>query len=119
MLSILAPPKTHHSPALGFPRFQIWAGRWNGDALCSGNLKDRHRPVGARLTMVPFCLHLHFLLLLVFSNLHLKSSVSTTYTMLWLGLLSIPAAVQAQGFSTTMLRFGCSQIVIDRIDPYV
>lgn len=39
--------------------------------------------------------------------------------MLWLGLLSMPVAVQAQGFSTTMLRFGCSQITIDRIDPYV
>jgi hypothetical protein len=39
--------------------------------------------------------------------------------MLWLGLLSMPVAVQAQGFSTTMLRFGCSQIAIDRIDPYV
>jgi hypothetical protein len=39
--------------------------------------------------------------------------------MLWLGLFSLPAAVQAQGFSTTMLRFGCSQITIDRIDPYV
>jgi hypothetical protein len=39
--------------------------------------------------------------------------------MLWLGLLSMPLAVQAQGFSLTMLRFGCSQIVIDRIDPYV
>jgi hypothetical protein len=38
--------------------------------------------------------------------------------MLWLGLLSLPA-VSAQGFSTTMLRFGCSQITIDRIDPYV
>jgi hypothetical protein len=39
--------------------------------------------------------------------------------MLWLGLLSMPLAVQAQGFSLTMLRFGCSQIVIDRIDPCV
>lgn len=39
--------------------------------------------------------------------------------MLWLGLLSMPAAVKAQGFSTTMLRFGCSQLSIDRIDPYV
>ena len=38
--------------------------------------------------------------------------------MRWVGLLSLPAAVQAQ-FSTTMLRFGCSQITIDRIDPYV
>ncbi|KAK3305219.1 uncharacterized protein B0T15DRAFT_567234 [Chaetomium strumarium] len=38
--------------------------------------------------------------------------------MLWLGLLSLPA-VSAQGFSTTMLRFGCSQITIDRIDPLV
>ncbi|KAK4109152.1 hypothetical protein N656DRAFT_359337 [Canariomyces notabilis] len=36
-----------------------------------------------------------------------------------LTLLAIPAAVQAQGFSTTMLRFGCSQVVIDRIDPLV
>jgi hypothetical protein len=35
--------------------------------------------------------------------------------MLWLGLLSVPA-VQAQ-FSTTMLRFGCSELSIDRIDP--
>ena len=39
--------------------------------------------------------------------------------MRWLGLLAMPVAVQAQGFSLTMLRFGCSQIVIDRIDPYV
>ncbi|KAL2125760.1 hypothetical protein VTI74DRAFT_2829 [Chaetomium olivicolor] len=38
--------------------------------------------------------------------------------MLWLGFLFLPA-VQAQGFSTTMLRFGCSQIAIDRIDPLV
>lgn len=37
--------------------------------------------------------------------------------MLWLGLLTVPA-VQAQ-YSYTMLRFGCSQITIDRIDPYV
>lgn len=37
--------------------------------------------------------------------------------MRWLGLLSLPVAVRAQGFSTTMLRFGCSQIVIDRVDP--
>ncbi|SPQ26470.1 73cd40c6-3568-4e87-9233-1521ec5bb1ec [Thermothielavioides terrestris] len=37
--------------------------------------------------------------------------------MFWLGLLSLPAA-QAQ-FSTTMLRFGCAQITIDRIDPLV
>lgn len=38
--------------------------------------------------------------------------------MFWLGFLSLPVAVQGQ-FSTTMLRFGCSQIAIDRIDPYV
>jgi len=38
--------------------------------------------------------------------------------MRWVGFLSLPAAVQAQ-FSTTMLRFGCSQITIDRIDPLV
>jgi hypothetical protein len=37
--------------------------------------------------------------------------------MLLLGLLSLPA-VQAQ-YSTTMLRFGCAQVTIDRIDPYV
>lgn len=38
--------------------------------------------------------------------------------MFWLPLLTLPAAVQGQGFSTTMLRFGCSQIAIDRVDPY-
>jgi len=35
-----------------------------------------------------------------------------------LALLSIVAVAQAQGGSA-MLRFGCSNIVIDRIDPYV
>ncbi|KAK4459728.1 hypothetical protein QBC42DRAFT_231075 [Cladorrhinum samala] len=39
--------------------------------------------------------------------------------MLWLGLLTMADAVAAQGFSTTMLRFGCSQVVVDRIDPLV
>ncbi|KAK3402550.1 hypothetical protein B0T20DRAFT_427985 [Sordaria brevicollis] len=39
--------------------------------------------------------------------------------MYWLGALSFAAAVQAQGYSMTMLRFGCSQAVIDRIDPLV
>ncbi|KAK3291598.1 uncharacterized protein B0H64DRAFT_366970 [Chaetomium fimeti] len=38
--------------------------------------------------------------------------------MFWLGLLSSVPAVQAQ-FSTTMLRFGCSELSIDRIDPLV
>ncbi|KAK4139156.1 uncharacterized protein C8A04DRAFT_16108 [Dichotomopilus funicola] len=38
--------------------------------------------------------------------------------MYWLGLLALPAAVRAQ-FSTTMLRFGCSELTIDRIDPLV
>jgi hypothetical protein len=53
------------------------------------------------------------------SSAYSRIDILKTYTMLWLGLLSLPAAVQAQGFSTTMLRFGCSQITIDRIDPYV
>ncbi|KAK4676544.1 hypothetical protein QC764_401410 [Podospora pseudoanserina] len=34
------------------------------------------------------------------------------------GLFSLPA-VYGQGFSTTMLRFGCSEVVLDRIDPLV
>ncbi|KAL2265060.1 hypothetical protein VTJ83DRAFT_7570 [Remersonia thermophila] len=39
--------------------------------------------------------------------------------MRWVGFLSMPAAVQAQAFSMNMLRFGCSQLSIDRIDPLV
>ncbi|KAI7932801.1 hypothetical protein M0657_000110 [Pyricularia oryzae] len=39
--------------------------------------------------------------------------------MLWLGALSLATAVRGQAFSFTMLRFGCSEVVIDRIDPLV
>jgi len=53
--------------------------------------------------------------------------------MMWLGLLSLAAVVCAapqvgggpdqtgEGIlgNTAMLRFGCAQAVIDRIDPYV
>jgi hypothetical protein len=45
-------------------------------------------------------------------------------TMLWTSLLALMALVDAlpqekrQG-STTMLRFGCAQVVIDRLDPLV
>jgi hypothetical protein len=38
----------------------------------------------------------------------------------WLGLLALAGLAQAQrgsGGGSAMLRFGCSQIVIDRIDP--
>jgi len=48
-----------------------------------------------------------------------SAQLEQTFTMLWLGLLTMADAVAAQGFSTTMLRFGCSQVVVDRIDPYV
>ncbi|KAK4205413.1 hypothetical protein QBC40DRAFT_320135 [Triangularia verruculosa] len=34
------------------------------------------------------------------------------------GLFSLPV-VYGQGFSSTMLRFGCSEVVLDRIDPLV
>jgi hypothetical protein len=43
----------------------------------------------------------------------------------WLALFAFTAAVQAQAGAggsaggSAMLRFGCSNIVIDRIDPYV
>jgi len=39
---------------------------------------------------------------------------------LWFSFLAVAAVVQAQGRTSggsAMLRFGCSQIVIDRIDP--
>lgn len=42
--------------------------------------------------------------------------------MRWLVLVGLTATVEAipqfgGGYSTTMLRFGCSQVSIDRIDP--
>ncbi|KAK3365496.1 hypothetical protein B0T24DRAFT_669751 [Lasiosphaeria ovina] len=37
----------------------------------------------------------------------------------WLSLLAFAAAAQAQSGGSAMLRFGCSNIVIDRIDPLV
>ena len=38
--------------------------------------------------------------------------------MHWSILLGLAATAEAQfGGGTTMLRFGCSQVVIDRLDP--
>ena len=62
---------------------------------------------------------------------HPNSAISSFFTMLLAALLAFTALVEAvpkadvpswlskrQG-STTMLRFGCPQLVIDRIDPLV
>lgn len=49
--------------------------------------------------------------------LSLLRGIVVIANMYWLGALFFAVAVDAQGFSNTMLRFGCSQAVIDRIDP--
>jgi len=35
----------------------------------------------------------------------------------WLNLLALAGLASAQGGGSAMLRFGCSNIVIDRVDP--